>query len=102
MVAEGIRLIEYGTNSIFRIFQGTVAIAFGGAIVKSRLLPRWIGGAGIVVGVITIYAGIEVAYFAFGYANIGGLRGISMVIYAIWVIVLGGLMWRKSMAKSNH
>ena len=53
MVAEGIRLIEYGTNSIFRIFQGTVAIVFGGAIVKSRLLPRWIGGAGIVVGVIT-------------------------------------------------
>jgi hypothetical protein len=102
MVAEGIRLIEYGTNSIFRIFQGTVAIVFGGAIVKSRLLPRRIGGAGIVVGVITIYAGIEVAYFAFGYANIGGLRGISMVIYAIWVIVLGGLMWRKSMAKSNH
>jgi hypothetical protein len=102
MVAEGIRLIEYGTNSIFRIFQGTVAIVFGGAIVKSRLLPRWIGGAGIVVGVITIYAGIEVAYFAFGYANIGGLRGISMVIYAIWIIVLGGLMWRKSMAKSNH
>jgi hypothetical protein len=34
MVAEGIRLIEYGTNSIFRIFQGTVAIIFGFAVVK--------------------------------------------------------------------
>jgi hypothetical protein len=98
-VAEGIRLIEYGTNSIFRIFQGTVAMVFGFAIVKSKLLTRWIGGAGIVVGVITIYAGIEVAYFAFGYANIGGLRGISMIIYAIWVIILGGLMWRKSMSE---
>jgi hypothetical protein len=30
MVAEGIRLIEY----IFRIFQGTVAIIFGFAVVK--------------------------------------------------------------------
>jgi hypothetical protein len=34
-VAEGIRWIEYGTNSIFRILQGTVAVIFGIAIVKS-------------------------------------------------------------------
>src|SRR5262245_17699054 len=34
-VAEGIRWIEYGTNSIFRILQGTVAIIFGVVIVKS-------------------------------------------------------------------
>src|SRR5918994_790814 len=33
-VAEGIRFIEYGTNSIFRILQGLVAIMFGVAIVK--------------------------------------------------------------------
>jgi hypothetical protein len=91
-------IIEYGTNSIFRIFQGTVAVIFGVAIVKSRLLPRWIGGAGIVAGAITIYGGTEVAYFAFGFTNIGGLRGISMIIYAIWIRVLGGLMWRKSMS----
>ena len=99
-VAEGIRFIEYGTNSIFRILQGTLAIIFGVAIVKSKLLDRWIGVAGIVIGAVVIYAGIEVAYLAFGYANIGGLRGISMIIYFIWVGILGGLMWRKSMLKS--
>src|SRR5919112_745231 len=43
-VAEGIRFIEYGTNSIFRILQGLVAIVFGVAIVKSKLLNKWIGG----------------------------------------------------------
>jgi hypothetical protein len=36
-VAEGIRLIEYGINSIFRILQGLAAIIFGIAIVKSKL-----------------------------------------------------------------
>jgi hypothetical protein len=41
-VAEGIRWIEYGTNSIFRILQGTVAAIFGIAIVKSMLLSRWL------------------------------------------------------------
>jgi hypothetical protein len=96
-VAEGIRFIEYGTNSIFRILQGLAAIMFGVAIVKSKLLNKWIGGAGVVIGSIIIYAGIEVAYLGFVYANIGSLRGISMIIYSIWVIILGGLLWRKSM-----
>jgi hypothetical protein len=100
-VAEGIRFIEYGTNSIFRILQGLVAIIFGVAIVKSKVLNKWIGGTGVAIGAITIYAGIEVAYFGFGYTNIGGLRGISMIIYFIWVIILGGLMWKKSMSMSE-
>ncbi len=98
-VAEGIRWIEYGTNSIFRILQGTVAAVFGVAIVKSILLSRWIGGAGIVVGALCIIGGIEVAYVGFGYTNFVGLRGISMIIYFIWILILGAFMWRKTMSK---
>jgi len=97
-VAEGIRWIEYGTNSIFRILQGTVAAIFGVAIVKSMLLSRWIGGAGIAVGALCIIGGIEVAYVGFGYTNFVGLRGISMIIYFIWILILGGFMWRKTMS----
>src|SRR5919106_1616809 len=93
-VAEGIRYIEYGTNSIFRILQGLVAIVFGVAIVKSKLLNKWIGGAGVVIGAATIYAGLEVAYLGFG--GLTTIIGISMIIYFIWVGVLGGLMWKKS------
>jgi hypothetical protein len=98
-VAEGIRWIEYGTNSIFRILQGTVAVIFGVAIVKSILLSRWIGGAGVIVGTVTIVAGLEVAYVGFAYTNIVGLRGISMIIYFIWVGILGVYMLRKTMSK---
>jgi hypothetical protein len=97
-VAEGIRFIEYGTNSIFRILQGTVAVIFGVAIVKSKLLNRWIGGAGVVIGAVTIYAGLEVAYLGFG--GLTTIIGISMIIYFIWVGILGGFMWKKSMSKS--
>ena len=100
-VAEGIRFIEYGANSIFRILQGLSAIIFGVAILKSKLLGRWIGGAGVVIGAIVVYAGIEVAYLGFVYANIGSLRGISMIIYSIWVIILGGIMWKKSMSMTK-
>jgi hypothetical protein len=100
--AEGIRLIEYGTNSIFRILQGTLAIIFGISIIKSKILSRWIGGAGAIVGAITIVAGLEVAYVAFEYTNILGLRGISMMIYFIWVGILGVLMLRKSVSMSSQ
>ncbi len=99
-VAEGIRFIEYGTNSIFRILQGLVAIMFGVAIVKNKLLNKWIGGAGVVIGVVTIYAGLEVAYLGFG--SLTTMIGISMIIYFVWVGILGGFMWRKSMSKNNQ
>jgi hypothetical protein len=98
-VAEGIRWIEYGTNSIFRILQGTVAIIFGLAIAKSMLLTRWIGGGGVIVGAISIIAGIEVAYVGFGYTNFIGVRGISMIIYFIWVAIIGAFMWGKTISK---
>jgi hypothetical protein len=96
-VAEGIRFIEYGTNSIFRILQGTLAIIYGVAIVKSKILSKWIGGAGIVICAVTIYAGLEVVYLGFG--GLTTIIGVSMIIYFIWVGILGGLMWRKSMSK---
>jgi hypothetical protein len=76
-------------------------MVFGVAILKSKILSRWIGGAGLVVGAITIIAGLEVAYVGFGYANIVGLRGISMMIYFIWVGILGVLMLRKAVSKSS-
>ncbi|MGC1133001.1 MAG: hypothetical protein WA941_09265 [Nitrososphaeraceae archaeon] len=75
---------------------------FGTAIMKSKLLSRWICGAGVVIGAVTIYAGLEVAYL--GFAGLTTIIGISMIIYFIWVGILGGLMWKKStsMSKSNQ
>ncbi|MGE5660855.1 MAG: hypothetical protein ACM3X1_01265 [Ignavibacteriales bacterium] len=98
-VAEGIRYIEYGTNSIFRILQGTAAVIFGVAFVKSKLLSKWISGAGVIIGAITIYAGLEVAYL--GFDSLTTSIGISMIIYFIWVGILGGLMWKKSVSISK-
>jgi hypothetical protein len=98
-VAEGVRFVEIGTNSYFRILQGTVAVIFGIAILKNRLISKWIGGAGVVIGAVTIYAGLEVSYQGFG-----GLTteiGVSMIIYFIWVGIMGGSMWKKSMSMSK-
>jgi hypothetical protein len=96
-VAEGIKFIEYGTNSIFRILQGLVAVIFGVTIIKSKLLSKWICGAGVVIDAVTVYAGLEVAYLGFG--GLTTIIGISMIIYFIWVGILGILMLRKSKSR---
>ena len=96
-IAEAIRFIEYGSNSIFRILQGTLAIIFGVAIVMSKILSKLIGVAGFIMGAITIYAGLEAAYLGFG--GITTIVGVSMIIYFIWVGILGSHMWKKSIVK---
>ena len=67
-----------------------VAIIFGVAIVKSKLLNKWIGRAGVIIGAVTIYVGLEVAYLGFGYATTE--YTISTIVYFIWVGILGGFM----------
>jgi len=98
-VAEGIRWTEYGVNSVFRLLQGTVAIIFGLAIAKNLLVNRWIGVGGVIVGIFTIVAGIEVSYSAFAYPNFEGIRGISMIIFLAWIVILGAAMLKKTSAK---
>jgi hypothetical protein len=97
-VAEGIRWTEIGTNSIYRILQGTVAIVFGVAITLSRIVGRWIGAIGIFAGALTIAAGIEVAYVGFASVNVG-LGAYSKIIHYIWIGILGAFMWRRTMSK---
>jgi hypothetical protein len=98
-IAEGIRWTEVGTNSIFRILEGTVAIIFGVAITLSPIVVgRWIGAIGIFAGAATIAAGVEVAYMGFG-SSMVGLGANSMIIYSIWIAILGAFMWRKTMSK---
>jgi hypothetical protein len=98
-VAEGIRWIEIGTNSIFRILQGSVAVIFGVAIAMSGLLHRWIGGFGILAGAATIIFGVGIAYV--GFANQPIVGDLSTFTSLIWPAILGIFMWKKSMTKMS-
>jgi hypothetical protein len=50
----------------------------------------------------TSFGGLEVAYLGFG--GLTTIISIPMIIYFIWVGIIGGLMWKKSMlmSKGNH
>jgi hypothetical protein len=94
-VAEGIRWIEIGINSYFRMLQGAVAIIFGVAIAKSALLSRWIGAVGIAVGAVSLASGVITAYIGFSEP----VSNIWAVTLYLWIIILGIFMWRKTKIK---
>ena len=89
-VAEGIRWIEIGANSIFRILQGSVAILFGASITVGGVLKRWIGGLGIFAGVSTIIFGVGIAYV--GFANQPIVGDVSTITSLAWLAILGIFM----------
>jgi hypothetical protein len=97
-VAEGIRWIEIGINSIFGILRGSVGVIFGAAIAMSGLLPRWIGGLGIFAGATSIIFGVGVAYV--GFANQPIVGDLSTFTSFIWLAILGIFMWKISMTKT--
>jgi hypothetical protein len=96
-VAEGIRWIEIGINSINRITQGAVAIVFGVAIAKSALLSRWIGAVGVFAGAATVIVGVAVAYV--GFAPLPIVGDMATITSFAWAVILGIFMWRKTMVK---
>jgi hypothetical protein len=96
-IAQGIRWIEIGINSINRIIQGAVAIIFGVAITKSALLSRWIGVFGMFAGTVTIIAGVGVAYV--GFAPLPVVGDMATITSLVWVVILAIFMWRKTMTR---
>ena len=54
------------------------------------------------MGSFTIYAGLEASYQ--GFSGLTTEIGISMIIYFIWVGIVGGSRWKKSMSilKANQ
>src|ERR687891_1164181 len=94
-VAEGIRWMEIGINSYFRMLQGAVALIFGIAIAKSAFLSRWIGAGGIAVGAVGIAAGVVTAYV--GFTEL--VATLSLLTLYPWLVILGIFMWRKTRVK---
>lgn len=97
-VAEGLRWTEWGVQAYYRMLQGTVALIFGVAIAKSALLSRWIGAVGIVAGVVTIAAGVVVAYVGFSSIRDPVVNASNFTLYP-WIVILGIFMWRKTRVK---
>ena len=77
------------------MLNGAVASTFGVAITKSTLLSKWIGAVGIAAGVVTLAAGVVVAYVGFSSVR-DPVADLSTLILYPWIVILGIFMWRKT------
>jgi Domain of unknown function (DUF4386) len=96
-VAESIRWIEIGVNSLFRILAGMTFLLFGLAIARSRIYPRWLGWVGVAAGLAWFLSGLAVAYNGFAISTLGtALGGLSYILLFVWLLILAALMWRRA------
>lgn len=86
--AEAVRWAEWGLQSYFRLLLGLTFALFGTAAVRSGIVARWVGGAGILAG--ALYAAIGVAVGHTGLDKPGGpVVQLLMLTFLIGVLVAG-------------
>jgi hypothetical protein len=76
------------------MLNGAVASTFGVAITKSTLLSKWSGAVRIAVDVVTLAAGVVVAYVGFSSVR-DPVADLSTLILYPWIVILGILCGEK-------
>ncbi len=92
--AFAVRQVEVGLASMVSLLFGFTVNVYGIALLVDPAYPKWIGGLAIVGGVLTMVAGVVIAYTGFS----GPAMAISMPANSIllaWMLSLGVLMWRR-------
>jgi hypothetical protein len=87
--AESVRWTEWGLQSYFRVLLGVSLLLLGAAMVRSRLVPRWLGVLLAVAGLLSIAVGFSVSYEGLesGFQDIAGLA-FQLVVLAFTVSLL--------------
>lgn len=99
--AFAVRQIEIGLASMSSLSLGFTATVYGVALLGDANYPKWFAGLAIIGGVPTMVAGIVMAFT--------GFSGLAMAInlpanflLLLWMLALGGLMWRCGGAVSEE
>jgi len=93
--AFAVRQVEAGLASMVSLLLGFTSAASGVALMIERRYPRWLGALGVLGGVPTMAAGVAIAYTGFsGLAMAINMPANSLLL--IWMLLLGGYMWRRS------
>ncbi|MFI5041501.1 MAG: hypothetical protein ACHQNA_06580 [Acidimicrobiales bacterium] len=83
--------LDAGTAQVLNILQsdisgftiaagiGGLMLAFGTAMLRGRLMPRWMGWATVVIGVLAVT---------------GPLIGIAIPLEAVWVLVMSFMLFK--------
>jgi len=90
--AESMRWLEWGFQSYFRLLLGLTFVLFGAAILASRLIAGWLGGAAVLAGILSLFIGLDVGYSGLASA-LQDLLGIAFLVvglaFAVGVLAAG-------------
>lgn len=95
--AFAVRQIEIGLASMSGILFGLTVFAYGVALVVDRRFPRWFGVLAIVSGILTLIAGMVIAYTGFSDLAMTINMPASVILIA-WVVALGIDDWKRPTA----
>jgi hypothetical protein len=91
--AEVVRWLEWGANSFLATADGLTYLLLGWAIVRTALVPKWIGWLSALAGLGTIGVAFSVGYEGFTDTTsaLGVTAGALFAIASIAIVVTG---WR--------
>ena len=98
--ALAVRQIEIGLASMGNLLFGLTVVCYGMALLVDDTYPKWMAGLAMVGGVVTMIAGVIMAYSGFS----GAAMVITMpanVLLLGWMLSLGVLMWRRDRVRPD-
>lgn len=78
------------------VFWGLTFVLYGLAVSLSDVYPKWLGWGASVVGTVGIVIGVVQAFNGPSTLVSNVLFGVVAVLLTVWLLVIGGLMWRNS------
>jgi len=94
LAAFAVRQVEIGLASLASLFMGLTVTVYGVALLVDQTYPQWLGGLAIVGGIPVMVAGVVMAYTGFSeLAMLINMPASSLLL--VWMLLLGGYMWRR-------
>ncbi len=84
-------LLSFGLGAAGAFGVAVLVLATSAVSLRTKVFPGWLGGAGLVLGAALIVSGASIASTSDGLAALGL---VSILLWALWVIVLSVLMFR--------
>ena len=92
--AFAVRQVEIGLASMLSLLFGLTVTVYGLALLVDYTYPKYLGGLGIVGGILNGIAGVVMAYTGFSRLAMAINMPATFILLA-WMLTVGVFMWRR-------
>ena len=98
-LAYALYLVTYALDSVGEVFGSLAAVATGLLVIKSRVLPRWLGWVSILAGIMFFLQGFGLGGVIATFGLVLDL--IAIVLILIFVLASSVILLRRGDAVGN-